>query len=176
MSSLLISKALVYFLESDLSHDIQKPLSKEDARQFLIRREILRAIAAHTCQDIYHLTFNTSSFLLYIVDEMQCWGRPTFEELQNKPAHFASSSVSVNNFKKNRIEIEIKTEDNKWEDDQQRSVRFQVGKLHRMLRLAVDTPKLVEERLKLYFKISNQNGQSCFLELKNGEIHKSEHF
>lgn len=174
ISSLLISKALVYFLESDLCHDTRKALDKVDARQFLIRREILRAIAAHTCQDIYHLNFNTLSFLLYMVDEMQCWGRPTFEELQNKPANFGASWVTVKKFQKNNIDIEITTDDKDWDEIQKQSVRSQVGKLHRMLRLAVDTPKLVKDNLALGFKIANEGGQSCFLELKNGGIYKSE--
>lgn len=176
ISSMLISKALVYFLESDLCHDTQKPLKTEDARQFLIRREMLRAIAAHTCQDIYHLSFNTLSFLLYIVDEMQCWGRPTLGELQNKPPKFGSSTVRVKKFQKNNIEIEILNDDKTWDKGQQNGVESQVGKLHRMLRLAVDTPKLAKEKLALSFKISNDGRQSCFLELKNGEIHMKPSF
>lgn len=176
ISSMLVSKALVYFLESDLCHDTQKPLKTEDARQFLIRREMLRAIAAHTCQDIYHLNFNTLSFLLYIVDEMQCWGRPTLEELQNKPVKFGTSSVVVKKFQKNNIEIEITTDDKTWDKEQQKGVESQVAKLHRMLRLAVDTPKLAKQKLTLSFKISNEGRQSCFLELKNGGIHKNSRF
>ena len=54
VSAMLISKALVYFLESDYSHDKTSPLNNRDARQFLIRREILRAVSSHTCLDIYH--------------------------------------------------------------------------------------------------------------------------
>jgi hypothetical protein len=176
ISSLLVSRGLVYFLESDLAHDSRKALTKEDARQFLIRREILRAIAAHTCPDIYHLNFNTLSFLLYIVDEIQCWGRPTLEELQNNPAKFGKSLVRVTSFKKNDINIEIQTEDKKWEDDQKNITRFQVGKLHRMLRLAVDTPEIVRNRLTLSFKMCNQGGQNCFLELRGGRIKKSDNF
>ncbi len=62
VSSLLMSRSLVYFLESDFSHDSWKALDYEDCRQFLIRREILRAVASHTCPDIYHLQFDTLSF------------------------------------------------------------------------------------------------------------------
>ena len=68
ISSLLLSRSLVYFLESDYSHDSRKALKNEDIRQFYIRREILRAIASHTCQDVYHLTFDNLSILLYLVD------------------------------------------------------------------------------------------------------------
>jgi len=176
ISSLLISKALVYFLESDLCHDTRKSLSKEDARQFLIRREVLRAIAAHTCQDIYHLNFNNLSFLLYIVDEIQCWGRPTFEELYNKPKDFGNAWVTVKKFQRDNIDIEIQTDDSNWDESQRQSIRFQVAKLHRMLRLAVDTPKLVKECLSLSFKIQNKGDQYCFLELKDGGINKDDNF
>lgn len=176
ISSLLVSRAMVYFLESDLSHDRYKPLNQEDARQFLIRREILRAISAHTCQDIYHLNFNTLSFLLYIVDEIQCWGRPTLDELQSKPASFGAAHSMVRKFQKDRIDIEISMNDISWDENQQDNVRFQVGKLHRMLRLAVDTPKLVKEQLSLSFKVCNKGGQSCFLDLSSGGIHKSDNF
>jgi hypothetical protein len=141
-----------------------------------MRREILRAIAAHTCQDIYHLSFNTLSFLLYMVDEIQCWGRPTLEELQNKPRNFGTARATVRKFQKDTIDIEIATEDERWDADQQNSVCLQVGKLHRMLRLAVDTPTLAKGRLSLCFKIRNKGGQWCFLELKEGGIHKKDNF
>ncbi len=61
VSALLMSRSLVYFLESDFSHDSWKALEREDCRQFLIRREVLRAVASHTCPDIYHLQFDTLS-------------------------------------------------------------------------------------------------------------------
>lgn len=79
-SSLLLFKNLTYFLETDyyLSGD---SLSKEDLRQFFIRKEILRAIAAHTCPKIYHLSLNSLSFLLILCDELQEWNRPKFDEL-----------------------------------------------------------------------------------------------
>jgi len=171
ISSLLISRSLVYFLESDLSFDSWKPLKREDARQFIIRREILRAVASHTCQDIYHLDFNTLSFLLYIVDEIQCWGRPTLEELQHGPTDIKGGEATVKQFTSNKIDVSIKTDDDKWNTDQIRSIEYQVGKLRRMLRLAVDTPKL--EKSYLRFEVKNKVGQSCKLELNNGGINFS---
>ena len=176
ISSLLVSRGLVYFLESDLAHDEWKLLTKEDARQFLVRREILRAIAAHTCPDIYHLNFDTLSFLLYIVDEIQCWGRPTLDELQGKPAKFGESWATVQEFKRNAVRIEIETSDEKWGEHQEKGIRLQIGKLHRMLRLAVDTPKMVKDKVKLSFKMSNRGGQYCFLELKEDGIQKNDNF
>jgi len=168
VSTLLISKALVYFLESDLSHDSRKPLGQEDARQFLIRREILRGIAAHTCPDIYHLKFTTFSFLLFIVDELQCWGRPTLDELQNK-SEIRQSTAHVKEFTRTRINIQIDTDDENWDDGQRKGVVSQINRLHRMLRLAVDTPTPAPE-LYLKFSIVNKNGEKGEFLLVNNEI------
>jgi len=163
VSSLLISKALVYFLEADLSHDDWKTLTREDARQFLIRREILRAIAAHTCQDIYHLRFNTLSFLLYLVDEMQCWGRPTLEELQHEATNIQEGYSEVYRFSTDEIDIRITTKDKQWDESQQKVVLNQVLKLRKMLRLA---PYLKESLgRKLRFEVRNEGGHILRLEL-----------
>jgi len=75
-------KWLVYSLESDYDYTYAKQLSYEDARQFLIRRELLRSIAVHTCPDIYHLKSRTYSFLLIICDDLQEWDRPTFYDMR----------------------------------------------------------------------------------------------
>ena len=53
----------------------------EDQRQFYIRREILRAIASHTCDDIYQLYTTSFSFLLRVCDDTQEWGRKNITEL-----------------------------------------------------------------------------------------------
>lgn len=81
ISCILLMKNLVYFLESDL--DLGSSFDKEDARQFYIRREILRTIACHTCTDIYHLQPNSLAFVLILADELQVWGRPTFQEIKS---------------------------------------------------------------------------------------------
>lgn len=80
VSSIIIYKLLQYFLESDYSIDEDYVFNKEEARQFYIRREILRAIASHTCKDIYHLDMLTFSYLLILVDDVQDWGRKRFSE------------------------------------------------------------------------------------------------
>ena len=81
ISCVVLMKNLIYFLESDF--DMSNPFrDTEDARQYCIRREILRAIACHTCTDIYHLHPNTLSFILILADELQTWDRPTFTELK----------------------------------------------------------------------------------------------
>jgi hypothetical protein len=168
VSTLLISKALVYFLESDLSHDSRKPLGKEDARQFLIRREILRGIAAHTCPDIYHLSFTTISFLLFIVDELQCWGRPTLEELQSD-SEIRQSTAHIKEFTRSRIDIQIDTDDENWDEGQRKGVVSQINRLHRLLRLAVDMPARAPD-LYLKFSIKNKCGEKGEFLLEDNDI------
>jgi hypothetical protein len=171
VSALLTSKGLVYFLESDLCHDWWSPLTEEDARQFLIRREILRAIASHTCPDIYHLKFNTLSFLLYMADEIQCWGRPTLAKLQEEPAGIMNGQVEVKEFSDTRIAIIITTDDEKkWTDKEIEAIsKNWIGRLRKMLRLAVDTPKL--EKSYLRFQAQNKrSGQKCYMELKDAKL------
>ena len=79
-SCIVLVKSLVYFLETDFSLDKRRLMKIEDARRFLIRQRILRAIASHNCDFIYHLKLDLS-FLLRIVDEMQEWNRPKLTDL-----------------------------------------------------------------------------------------------
>lgn len=80
-SALLIFKKLVYFLESDYCLDKLKPMNSDDAKQFLIRNQTLKAIAVHHCNYVYHLSLFDFSFFLRIIDEMQEWGRPRLKDL-----------------------------------------------------------------------------------------------
>jgi hypothetical protein len=80
-SSILLFKSLVFFLETDYGFDMAKMLGEADARQFLIRQQVLRSVAAHNCDSIYHLRVAEFPFLLRIVDEMQEWSRPSIAEL-----------------------------------------------------------------------------------------------
>lgn len=84
ISAIIIYKMLLFFLESDFNINEDYTFDIEDARQFYIRREILRAIASHTCKDIYHLKMETFSFLLIIIDDCQDWGRKNISELYVK--------------------------------------------------------------------------------------------
>jgi hypothetical protein len=93
-SSLLLFKNLTYFLETDYSIK-EKSLDVKDAKQFYIRKEILRAIAGHTCPKLYHIDFNRLSFLLILCDELQEWNRPKFNSF-------------VNNYKEEELTVEIK--------------------------------------------------------------------
>ena len=168
ISSLLISKALVYFLESDYSHDSRKHLDQEDVRQFFIRREILRAIAAHTCQDIYHLTFDNLSILLYLIDEIQCWGRPTLEQSQHEATDIKEGYAEIREFSINSIDIKIVTKDAKWDERQQKGVLIQVLKLRKMFRLALDRNKYTKN--KLIYEVCNQGNQTLRFEMKNESL------
>lgn len=165
ISSLLISRSLVYFLESDYSHDSRKSLDQDDIKQFFVRREILRAIAAHTCQDIYHLTFDNLSMLLYLIDEIQCWGRPTLEQSQHEPVDIREGYAEVSEFSSESISIKIITEDESWNDKQQKGVLFQVLKLRKMLRLAVERKDHTGNTL--IFEVANQGEQKLRIEMKD---------
>ena len=169
IGALLISRALLYFLESDFLHDTWSLLDKDDARQFLIRREILKAIASHTCQDIYHLKFDTLSFLLYMVDEIQYLGRPTLEQSQSNNGEAQSGEIHVKKFKMEHIDITITTQEDYWPESQINEIKQRIGKLRKMLRLAVGTPKLAKDSIFIY-KIKNRACQSCCLKLENKKI------
>ncbi len=76
LSCIILIKNLVYFLESDFLLDKVKPFGIRDAQQFLVRKTILKSIASHNCDSIYHLSLMAFPFLLVIFDEMQEWDRP----------------------------------------------------------------------------------------------------
>lgn len=85
LSTLIIYKLLTYFLESDYNVNEDYPFNEDDRRQFYIRREILRSIASHTCDDVYQMYMGSFSFLLRICDDTQEWGRKYLSELYVKP-------------------------------------------------------------------------------------------
>lgn len=62
LSAIILYKLLRYFLESDFNINEDYQFGQEEARQFYIHREILRAVASHTCRDIYHLDMLSFSF------------------------------------------------------------------------------------------------------------------
>lgn len=102
-SCIVLVKSLVYFLETDCSLDKRKSLTRLDARQFLIRQRILRSIAAHNCNYIYHLRMDLA-FLLRLTDEMQEWDRPKISDLFIQPL---KSTLIVNKFEPTCIEYTI---------------------------------------------------------------------
>lgn len=104
VSCVLLMKNLVYFLESDL--DLGRPFDKnEDARQFYIRREMLRSIASHTCTDIYHLHPDSLAFVLILADELQVWRRPTFYALKGGVGQELTLKAEVPSISKSAIKL-----------------------------------------------------------------------
>lgn len=135
-SSILLMKSLTYFLESDFDMDELKPLDYLDAKQCAIRREILRAVACHTCEEIYHIRPDTLGFLLIVCDELQSWGRPTFDEMQvtTKP----SPTARLHSFSAQKVDYELGLPGDPEGLEKWAAKIFQ--RLHKMLRAAVDTP------------------------------------
>lgn len=135
-SAILLMRSLTYFLESDFDMDDLKPLNYDDAKQCAIRREILRAIACHTCEEIYHIRPDTLGFLLIICDELQSWGRPTFEDMQigGRP----QPSAKLNKFSSQEVDCELKFPGS--ENDLNTRTKGLFKRFHKILRVAVDTP------------------------------------
>ncbi len=158
ISCIVLTKNLIYFLETnydwDPTHDL---IGKTEARQFVLRREILRAIASHTCNEIYYLRPNTFSFLLLLSDELQFWGRPTFETMATG-AH-KDYEVTLNKFDKNNVSFDIKI---KGENDGTRKeslvafFRSKVELFKTVLRIAVDYG---QREFSLNFKICDETNR-----------------
>lgn len=111
LSTLIIYKLLTYFLESDYSINEDYAFDSEDRRQFYIRREILRAIASHTCNDIYQLYMTSFSFLLRICDDTQEWGRKNISELYvNQSQEYVLNDIDLYIDKNNSHKCTIKEE------------------------------------------------------------------
>lgn len=151
ISCIVLMKNLIYFLESDF--DLNNPFPEhEDARQFYIRREILRAIACHTCTDIYHIYPNTLSFILILADELQTWGRPTFAELksgrQKIEVKVTSADVSAE-----KIEIIFDTE-----EDVEEYFLNMCQKWHKLLRSALKSGKRKFE-FRFMMKMKDKKGK-----------------
>jgi len=168
VSSLLVARSLVYFLESDFTRDHFRPLDAEDARQMLIRREILRSMASHTCPDIYHLHFNTLSFLLFITDELQYWGRPTLEQMRQGGSDKSDSGkVSLHGFDRRAVKYEFTVRNTVWEK-QKDNFWKKLTVVRRMLRLAVGTKVLLHNEFEVKYCVPRQVGVA--LNLKDGKL------
>jgi hypothetical protein len=103
-SCILLMRNLVYFLESDYSFDLKRPLNQRDAHHFLIRQTILRSIASHDCDDIYYLKVLEFPFLLTLVDEMQDWERPGLSDLfEKKP----KKKLIINGLDEKSVDFQI---------------------------------------------------------------------
>lgn len=105
ISCTVLMRELTFFLESDFLTDRNKLLDFKDARQFLIRQNILRSIAVHNCEDIYHLRGRNFPFLLTIIDEFQEWGRPRIKDVYK--SHLPSTEVIINKFEHTTEDIDV---------------------------------------------------------------------
>ncbi len=116
--------------------DELKPLNFDDAKQCAIRREILRAIACHTCGEIYHISPDTLGCLLIICDELQSWGRPTFEEI---PIVADTAPIAtLTKFDSQEVEFQLELPGSKNILCNRSKTLFR--RLHKIFRVAVDTP------------------------------------
>ena len=144
ISAILLFSNLVYFLESDYTFDSSKPLTADDARNFLIRSNILKSVAAHDCGDIYYLTLPQFPFLLWVFDDMQQWSRPQISDLFNKDK--LTSDLTINELTANSISYEIEIRGGQdFDDEQKRAAKEKIEKwfaksterIRRVLRSAV---------------------------------------
>lgn len=115
ISTVIVYKMLLYFLESDFNLNDDYTFREEDARQFYIRREILRAMTSHTCPDAYNIHMYTFPSLLFLCDELQEWGRKTWNELYTGLKE-NSVELTINHFKKDIIDITEKIDMTNTED------------------------------------------------------------
>lgn len=105
ISPIIIYKKLNYFKETDNNSDANYVFQEEDARQFYMRRDILRAMASHTCQDIYHIDVATFPMLLFVCDELQEWGRKSWKSMYKGVTNNAVQ-LSIKTFNSCKIEYE----------------------------------------------------------------------
>lgn len=103
VSAIIIYKMLIYFIETDNNPDADYIFANEDARQFYIRRDILRAISSHTCENIYHIDVLTLPMILFVCDELQEWGRKSWKSMYQGAAN-KSTELTVKKFHANRID------------------------------------------------------------------------
>lgn len=108
ISAIIIYKMLIYFIETDNNPDANYVFHNEDARQFYIRRDILRAITSHTCQNVYHIDVPTFPMLLFVCDELQEWGRKSWRNMYiGVNGHAAKLTLSSFNSKSIKYKEDI---------------------------------------------------------------------
>jgi len=168
-SSLLLYKSLTYFLETDYSYD-GDDLSYEDLRQFYIRKEILRSIAAHTSPKLYHLNIKNLAFLLFISDELNEWGRPNFEDFKSPGTRKSSPSVLINDYtlSKDHDKLDVEFVYKSIENDEiiEPNIKRKFRIFYHLLRTAKDDKNRKFEFIwTLTFKIKNSKKviKYCFV-------------
>ncbi|MHA1437432.1 MAG: hypothetical protein ACTSPD_07615 [Promethearchaeota archaeon] len=152
MSCILLMKHLVYFKESDYSHSHLSPLNRRDARQFQIRWEILRAIASHDNQDIYHVYPTKFPFILTICDDMQEWDRPILIR------RFESRrEIKINSFNKKEINYEQLFPKNKDMKLEINDLIYFATKIKKYIKLFRSGPNSYERPFKFVFSYNFLN-------------------
>ncbi len=169
ISCILLMKNLVYFLESDLDLQQRSLGTIEDARQFYIRREILRPIASHTCTDIYHLYYNSLSFILILSDELQTWGRPTFSELQG--GRYLEHLTQVPEISSKILNIKQDITEAEGDSSGEKYIYHLFKKWHKYLRSALDAKRrLFDFELKITLRAKERPDVFYELKLNKNEI------
>jgi len=175
MSCVLLVKNLVFFKETDYKKTFKEAVDNEDKdtdvdfmddiKQYLIRREILRAIASHANPDIYHLQMNNFSFLLTAFDEIQEWNRP----IAKKREHYQieeKEKIYISEFNEKSIEISFALNITDGEIEKYQKIKFQ--KFIRLLRSAVDS---FNRKFDFKMVIKNYNGTEYIFEYSNPDEH-----
>jgi len=165
VSTMILMKDLVYFKESDFTMDYFKLLEREDARQFLIRNVILRAIASHSCEDIYHLTITNFPFILTLCDEMQEWGRPRLVDVTKRAG--SETELTINKFGGQSVSYKITfsfPRELRPSDEERKSVEREIrdyfkakrDKWLNVLRSAVSPERMLRVRFEVEDKTSDR--------------------
>lgn len=127
ISAVIVYKMLLYFLESDFNLNDDYLYEDEDARQFYIRREMLRAMSAHTCPDVYNIHLSTFSTLLFLCDELQEWGRKSWNDLY---AGLNSNAIDLTIIKFSTTELNVE-EVVEMKDIESKSIAVKnIGRIH----------------------------------------------
>ena len=194
VSSVIVYKMLLYFLESDFNLNDDYKFKREDARQFYVRREMLRAMASHTCDDVYNIYLTTFSSLLFLCDEMQEWGRKSWNDMY---AGLTSNAIKlkINTLSSSIVDIEEEINMNNVDSislvidnikrifDRQHAhyrTKFRDGQYTKDRDLCIKKKMLLqlgeegaaENRIEISFLLSKEG--SCFkIDLKNSSIYSN---
>lgn len=158
VSVLVLIRSLVYFMEMDFDSSAAGALDAEDARQFHIRRQILRSIASHSCEEVYHLKVGTPSFLLIVCDDLQEWGRPTIAGMRHAE-HSEDTAVKITecDLDGNKLSYSIVYPAN---DLRVTGVLESFRRFHKLLRPALDDNK---RQIKFTRRVANRDGSDVFV-------------
>ena len=164
ISAIIIYKMLIYFIETDNNPDANYIFDNEDARQFYIRRDILRAIASHTCENIYHINVETFPMILFVCDELQEWGRKSWKSMYQGVGN-SNVELDISSFNMKKIEYTEKI-------DMRNALKDQV---------IANIKRIIEKQYMLYsttFRDGQYTAQREFdfikhIRIKVSEVYKS---